>query len=83
MTHNFLHYGVVHRAGNLVFLWAFGIVVEGKLGVVKYLALYLAIGTLHGATAQALLLRSGLDGHAAGASAVVYGLLATCMIWAY
>jgi membrane associated rhomboid family serine protease len=82
VTHNFLHYGFLHLAGNLLFLWAFGIVVEGKLGALKFLALYLAIGTLHGASVQALLLRSGLDGHAAGASAVVYGLLAVCMIWA-
>ena len=48
----------------------------------KYLATYLAIGTLHGAFVQTLLLRSGLDGHAAGASAVVFGLLAICMVWA-
>jgi membrane associated rhomboid family serine protease len=82
VTHNFLHYGFVHLAGNMLFLWAFGIVVEGKLGPLKYLLTYLAIGTLHGALMQALLMRSGLDGHAAGASAVVYGLLAVCMIWA-
>jgi membrane associated rhomboid family serine protease len=82
VTHNFLHYGIMHLAGNMLFLWAFGIVVEGKLGILKYLALYLAIGTLHGAFTQALLLRSGLDGHAAGASAIVYGLLAVCMVWA-
>jgi hypothetical protein len=66
----------------MLFLWAFGIVVEGKLGVVKYLILYLAIGTLHGAFVQILLMRSGMDSHAAGASAIIYGLLATCMIWA-
>ena len=82
LTHNFLHYGVLHLAGNLLFLWSFGIVIEGKLGAVKYLLAYLAIGTLHGATVQTLLIRSGLDGHAAGASAVVYGLLAACMVWA-
>jgi membrane associated rhomboid family serine protease len=82
VTHNFLHYGFLHLLGNMVFLWAFGIVVEGKLGVLKYLAAYLAIGTLHGAFTQLVLLRSGLEGHAAGASAVVYGLLAICMIWA-
>jgi hypothetical protein len=40
------------------------------------------IGVLHGAFVQTLLLRSGLDAHAAGASAVVYGLLALCMVWA-
>ena len=82
VTHNFLHYGFLHMAGNMLFLWSFGIVVEGKLGVLKYLAAYLAIGTLHGAFTQLFLLRSGLDGHAAGASAVVFGLLAICMIWA-
>ena len=82
VTHNFLHYGLIHVAGNMVFLWAFGIVVEGKLGPLKYLIAYLAIGTLHGAVTQVLFLKSGLDAHAAGASAVIYGLLAACMIWA-
>jgi membrane associated rhomboid family serine protease len=82
VTHNFLHYGILHLAGNMLFLWAFGIVVEGKLGPVMYLLAYLAIGTFHGAFVQSLLMRSGLDMHAAGASAVVYGLLAVCMIWA-
>jgi membrane associated rhomboid family serine protease len=82
VTHNFLHFNIIHLAGNMLFLWAFGIVVEGKLGALKYLLLYLAIGTLHGALVQTILVRSGLDQHAAGASAVIYGLLATCMIWA-
>ncbi len=82
VTHNFLHFGYLHLAGNMLFLWAFGIVVEGKLGVLKYLLAYLAIGTLHGAFVQILLRNSGMEQHAAGASAVVYGLLAVCMVWA-
>jgi membrane associated rhomboid family serine protease len=82
LTHNFLHYGFLHLAGNMLFLWCFGIVVEGKMGALKYLATYLAIGTLHGALVQSLLLHSGQEGHAAGASAVIFGLLAVCMIWA-
>jgi membrane associated rhomboid family serine protease len=82
VTHNFLHFGFLHLAGNMLFLWAFGIVVEGKLGPLKYLAAYLAIGTLHGAFVQTLLMRSGLNTPAAGASAVVYGLLVVCMFWA-
>src|SRR3954465_10252008 len=82
VTHNFLHYGFVHLAGNMLFLWAFGIVVEGKLGPLKYLLAYLAIGTLHGALVQILLRNSELNMPAAGASAVIYGLLAVCMIWA-
>jgi membrane associated rhomboid family serine protease len=82
VTHNFLHFGLGHLLGNMLFLWAFGIVVEGKLGAVKYLMLYLAIGTLHGAAVQTLFVRSGMGTYAAGASAVVYGLLAVCMVWA-
>src|SRR5262249_49504928 len=39
VTHNFLHYGIMHLAGNMLFLWAFGIVAEGKLGILKYLVL--------------------------------------------
>jgi membrane associated rhomboid family serine protease len=82
VAHNFLHFDFLHLAGNMLFLWSFGIVVEGKLGAVRFLMTYLAIGTLHGALVQALLRNSGLDSHAAGASAVIYGLLAICMIWA-
>ena len=82
VTHNFLHYGFLHLAWNLLFLWAFGIVVEGKPGALKYLLVYLAIGTLHGAFVQMLLRNSGMNEHAAGASAIVYGLLAVCMVWA-
>ena len=82
VTHNFLHDGWFHLIGNLIFLWAFGVVVEGKLGLVRYLAVYLAIGTLHGALTQTIFLFSGLHGHAVGASAIVFGLLAICMVWA-
>lgn len=82
VTHNFLHYGIGHLLGNMLFIWAFGIVVEGKLGAFKYLLMYLAIGTLHGLFLQLLLPRSDVISHAAGASAVVYGLLAACMVWA-
>ncbi|WP_435010329.1 rhomboid family intramembrane serine protease [Tundrisphaera lichenicola] len=82
VTHNFLHQGLIHLLGNLLFLWAFGIVVEGKLGALKFLATYLAIGTLHGAFLQLILLKSGMNGNAVGASAVIYGLMSICMIWA-
>ena len=82
VTHNFLHLGLMHLAGNMLFLWSFGIVVEGKLGPLKYLATYLAVGTLHGAFVQALMLRSDHVEHAAGASAIIFGLLAICMVWA-
>ena len=56
LTHNFLHIGLGHLIGNVIFLWAFGIIVEGKLGALPFLALYLAIGVAHGAAVQTLML---------------------------
>ncbi|MHC5537629.1 rhomboid family intramembrane serine protease [Singulisphaera rosea] len=82
VTHNFLHDGIGQLLGNILFIWAFGIVVEGKLGIFKYLLVYLSIGTLHGLFLQLLMPRSDMISHLAGASAVVYGLLAACMVWA-
>ncbi len=83
VTHNFLHVGFGHLLGNMIFLWAFGMVVEGKLGLIRYLLVYLAIGTLHGAFMQTAFLWSSLGGlPAVGASSIIFGLLAICMIWA-
>jgi membrane associated rhomboid family serine protease len=81
VTHNFLHFDIIHLLGNMVFLWAFGIVVEGKLGAWKYLVVYLLIGALHGALMQLVMLRAN-PAPAVGASAEIFGLLAMCMIWA-
>jgi membrane associated rhomboid family serine protease len=81
VTHNFLHIGLMHLVGNMIFLWAFGIIVEGKLGALAFLAVYLAVGTCHGAFVQLLSLR-GAETSAVGASAVIFGLLAMCMVWA-
>ena len=83
VTHNFLHNGYLHLIGNMIFLWAFGLVVEGKLGMFRFLAVYLLIGTMHGALTQTMFLWSNQGGMpAAGASAIIFGLLAICMVWA-
>ena len=42
-TSAFYHYGVMHLLGNMVFLWTFGLIVEGKLGWWQFLPLYLAL----------------------------------------
>lgn len=57
VTWNFLHFGVMHLLGNMFFLWAFGIVVEGKLGWWKFLLVYLGIGTVAGFLIQVFMLR--------------------------
>ncbi|MEN0019427.1 MAG: rhomboid family intramembrane serine protease [Planctomycetota bacterium] len=41
-TSAFLHGGFLHLAGNMLFLWVFGPLVEDKLGRLPFLAFYLA-----------------------------------------
>ena len=82
LSHNFLHEGIFHLVGNMIFLWSFGIIVEGKLGVWKFLLCYALIGIAQGAVVQVLFLGMESPSHALGASAVIFGLMAMCLIWA-
>ncbi len=42
----FMHGGIAHIAGNMLFLWIFGDNVEDRLGHVRYLIFYLVCGVL-------------------------------------
>ena len=42
----FMHGGIAHIAGNMLFLWIFGDNVEDRLGHVRYLLFYLLCGVL-------------------------------------
>lgn len=44
ISHMFLHAGILHIAGNLLFLWIFGDNLEEQLGRLGFLAFYLAAG---------------------------------------
>ncbi len=69
-TAMFLHFGVIHLASNMLFLYVFGSVIERYYGKVKFLLIYLGAG-LAGNIVYALL----SDGVAAGASGAVFGLV--------
>ncbi len=58
ITSNFLHAGFIHLLGKMVFLWGFGLVVEGKLGWLKFVAVYLGIGVAQCAVEQTIMLWS-------------------------
>ena len=45
-TSMFMHGGIAHIAGNMLFLWIFGDNIEDRLGHVKYLVFYLLCGVL-------------------------------------
>lgn len=78
---NFLHGNLSHLLGNMFFLWAFGLVVEGKVGWWRFLLIYLAIGVFGYALVQVAMLRTEVGG-ALGASLPIFGLLAIAMLWA-
>jgi membrane associated rhomboid family serine protease len=46
VTGTFLHAGWLHIAGNMIFLWAFGPVIEDAMGRFRFLAFYLAGGVV-------------------------------------
>jgi membrane associated rhomboid family serine protease len=50
ITSQFLHGGLLHIAGNMLFLWIFGNNVEDKLGHLKFIIFYLGCGILAGLT---------------------------------
>ncbi len=82
VTSMFLHGGIAHVAGNMLFLGIFGDNVECRIGKVRYLFLYLGSG-IAGGLAQvgaAALTGSGLDTPMVGASAAVAGLLGSYLV---
>lgn len=81
ITSNFIHADPFHLVGNMVFLFAFGLVVEGKIGWLAFLPVYLGVGGLQCAMEQ-WYCQSDMLGGSYGASAAIFGLMAICMVWA-
>jgi membrane associated rhomboid family serine protease len=46
LTSMFMHGGIAHIAGNMLFLWIFGDNIEDRLGHVKYVIFYLLCGII-------------------------------------
>jgi len=78
----FMHAGPGHLLSNMLFLWVFGLVVEGKLGWWRFLLCFLTIGVLQSAVEQTVMLSSVSDGYSLGASSAIFGILAIAAIWA-
>ena len=76
VTSGFLHFGILHLAFNMYFLYILGPMLEPALGRINYLLLYMA--SLLGGSLGVVLLDSG--GITAGASGAVFGLLAAATV---
>jgi membrane associated rhomboid family serine protease len=83
LTSMFSHGGLGHLAGNMLFLWVFGLITEGKLGALKFLACYLGIGVSQAGLEQLVMLGySGDVPGSLGASSAIFGLMALAAVWA-
>ena len=78
----FMHQGIIHLLSNMFFLWAFGIVVEGKIGWFRFLAIYLLIAIGESSLEQLIMLGYTGGGGSLGASTAIYGIMAIAAIWA-
>jgi membrane associated rhomboid family serine protease len=77
----FMHSGWDHIIENMLFLWVFGIIVEGKMGWWAFTLAFLGIGACESAVTQ-LLVHPQEPIHMVGASGAIFGLLAMAMVWA-
>lgn len=82
ITGAFMHADLMHLLGNMFFLWAFGLVVEGKIGGVKFLTIYMLMAAIDGAVVQIPMFLLGSDSGALGASGVIFALMLIAMLWA-
>jgi membrane associated rhomboid family serine protease len=73
VTSMFLHGGLLHLAGNMLFLFIFGDNVEDELGHLRFLAFYLACGVLAALTQLAFDPDSGIP--MVGASGAIAGVM--------
>lgn len=78
ITSMFLHGGLLHLGGNMLYLWIFGDNVEDKLGHLRFLIFYILSG-LAGSMAH-VLTSSGSQVPMVGASGAIAGVLGAYMI---
>lgn len=78
LTSMFLHGGILHLAGNLLYLWVFGNNVEDRLGHGRFLLFYLAAGLA--AAALHIALEPGARLPMVGASGAISGVLGAYLV---
>lgn len=82
VTSTFMHIDAAHLLGNMLFLWVFGLVVEGKLGWWRFVPAFVGIGAVQNAAEQFISVAINVGGFSLGASSAIYGAMGMALIWA-
>ena len=78
VTSMFVHGGLLHLAGNMLYLWVFGDNIEDMLGHFNYLIFYLACGV--GAAIAQVMIDPGSTIPMVGASGAIAGVLGAYLV---
>lgn len=79
LTSMFLHGGIVHLAGNLLFLWVFGNNIEDRLGRIGFPLFYVAGGIV--ATLTYVVLNMDSTVPLVGASGAIAAVMGAYLVW--
>jgi membrane associated rhomboid family serine protease len=77
-TSMFMHAGIAHLGGNMLYLWIFGDNVEDRVGHIKYLALYLVGGVA--ASLTHMITNWGSEIPTVGASGAIAAVLGAYLV---
>lgn len=78
ITSMFLHGGLFHLTGNMLFLWVFGRRVEDACGSFRFLLFYLLAGTTSDLITALVLPAHGIPG--IGASGAIFGVMGAYLL---
>lgn len=81
-TVHLMHADAGHLIGNMIFLVLCGLILEGRLGWLRFIFLYFAIGLTMAAPFQVVMFILGVEGSCLGASCVISGMIVIAMLWA-
>ena len=75
----FLHGGLLHLGGNMLFLWIFGNNIEDHLGPVRFILFYAASGVV--ATVAHIAVQPDSTVPVVGASGAIAGIMGAYLVW--
>jgi membrane associated rhomboid family serine protease len=81
LTSMFMHGGIAHIIGNMIFLFVFGDNIEDRYGRIKYVLIYIGWGAVAALAHSAYAVSTGEDGiPAVGASGAISGILGAYLV---